>query len=152
MERTEFDALLDRLRIVERRLRLVFIVLALSLVAFVTLIVPVQQADSQPSTLRARAVEIVDEGGRRRITLDAVAGEPALRFWDATGTANIVLSAGPAKPGFLFLDAVQRSYVMLDPAGVLFVSPAGQASMGVDTRGPALWFVDSTGRVFYRIP
>jgi hypothetical protein len=151
MERQEFEALQARLHKMERWMRIVVTGWVLSMAVMLVLGVAVRTAISQPEVVSVRALNILDEAGRRRITLDAVAGDPRIRILDSLGTPTIALG-GVLTPGLLMTDSAKRSYVLLDAYGILFAGPPGQAGMKVDTQGPVFWFVDSSGRVFFRLP
>lgn len=142
MEREEFEALRRRLAQVERRMHLVVTGWVFSMAVMLVLGVAVRIAMSQPQVVSVRALNILDEAGRRRIALDAVAGEPSIRIFDSSGTSIIALGGVPT-PGLFMTDLAKRSYFLLDASGILFVGPPGQTGVKVDTQGPVLWFVDS---------
>jgi hypothetical protein len=59
----------------------------------------------EPRTVRARAIELVDEGGQVRASLQVEAGgEAVFRMRDATGAIRVKLGASEDGSGLLLLD------------------------------------------------
>jgi hypothetical protein len=62
-------------------------------------------AAGDPGTVRARAIELVDERGRVRAQLNVEAdGETVFRLRDAAGEIRVKLGAGKEGSGLLLLD------------------------------------------------
>jgi hypothetical protein len=62
-------------------------------------------ASDAPETLRARAIELVDEHGKVRAQLNVEAdGETVLRLRDASGEIRVKIGAGADGSGLLLLD------------------------------------------------
>ncbi len=124
MEREEFEALQVHLRTVERKLHRVVTGWMVSLVLLVVLGAWVQQAVSQPAVVRARRVEIADDAGQARITLDAVGRRPNLWLYDSSGRKRIGLAVlAEGIPVFWLLDAEERRRIELS------VLPDGAAAV-----------------------
>ncbi len=155
MDQHEFTALRADLRTVERRLRAVVMGWLLSIVLFVILGLWVQQGISQPSVFRTRRVEIADEAGQARITLDAVGKRPSLWLYDTSGRKRLGLSVvNPGVPVVWVQDPDERKRMELsvlpDGAGALvFSDAAGRTRMWlrVGSDGtPALSLSELLGR------
>ncbi len=110
MEYQEVEAIQARLQTVERRLRLTLMGWVVSFVILVLLGAAAQHATSQPTVLRARSLEVIDDAGRARIVLsaDSVPGEP---------------EAQPGVSGLWLLDAMGR------PLASLSSAPNGYSSL-----------------------
>lgn len=143
-EGQEFEILRARVERLERRMRVVVAGWVLSVAAFVFLGVTVQQAASQPETLRARRIEVMDAAGQPRIrlavsvpdgspqlTLLGAAGQgtvlltvfrsgPVLGLADAAGQTRILLGVFPSGSGLLLKDAAGRSRIELVDLDRLF--------------------------------
>ena len=71
-------------------------------------------AASEPETLRARAIELVDKDGRVRGQLSVEAnGEAVLRLRDAKGEVRVKVGADSAGSGLLLLDGATEPRVHL---------------------------------------
>ncbi len=129
MDRDEFETLQANLRTLERKFRTAAVGWVLSLVALVVLAVWVQQATSQSSVVRTRRVEITDDVGQPRITLEAVGKRPSLWLYDPAGHRRIGLSVvNPGVPVLWLLDSDEGKRMELsvlpDGAGALVFSDA----------------------------
>lgn len=74
-------------------------------------------AQSVPQVVRARALELVDDRGRARASIDvAPEGDVVFRLRDETGTIRVKMSAGREGSGLLLLDASTEPGVQLNAA------------------------------------
>jgi hypothetical protein len=74
-------------------------------------------AQSVPDVVRARALELVDDRGRSRASIDVVPeGDVVLRLRDESGTIRVKMSANRSGSGLLLLDASTEPGVQLDAA------------------------------------
>lgn|SRR2546422_9081853 len=139
MEHSGSQVLNARLSLVERRLRAVITLWALSLFAMVPLGVLIQQAGSQPTIVRARSIEIVDRAGMERLLLSITSdGTPGLRVRDAKGKVRLELSVDPkGRPGLTFADDSGK-------LRAVFVLLAEE--------GPTLRMFDAAGKEVFRAP
>jgi hypothetical protein len=82
-------------------------------------------AQTAPSVLRARAIELVDDRGRVRAQLDVESsGEVVFRLRDGSGTVRVKLGASEEGSGLLLLDETT------DP-GIHMVAKRGNTSLTV---------------------
>ena|SRR5688572_5014045 len=88
-----------------RRLLVALVVVNVLLVAALLVQGGRASAASDSGTLRARAIELVDERGRVRAQLNVESnGETVFRLRDSTGEIRVKLGAGGDGSGFLLLD------------------------------------------------
>ncbi len=161
MECQELDFLRTRIERLERRMRMVVAGWVLS-VAVVLLGVAVQEAVSQPETLRARRIEVVDAAGRTRIGLGTLPdGSAALSLADAAGRVRIGLGTFPdGRPRLSLMDAAGRERIGLGtlPDGSPGLSLADAAErtriflVTLPDGSPVLSLWDAAGRVLFRAP
>jgi hypothetical protein len=121
----------------------------------------VAPAGSQPLVLRTQAIEIVDAGGRRRITLDAVGGRPAVWLYDSHNRRRIGLTIGVGDvPEVVLADHTGRPRLLLRTdaeraAEVGLTDALGRPRIGlkVNAGDPHVWlFEDPTGRISFAAP
>ncbi len=100
MEAHELPALKARVYKLEWRLRCAFIGWAMSIAILALLGVLVQHVASQPSVLRARTLNIVDDKARVRIVLDTSStfGEPNIQLRDEAGKTRLWLTIAGVTP------------------------------------------------------
>jgi hypothetical protein len=131
------EALRIRVQRLERRLFAVLVAWLISALVLVFLGPFVQPAISQPSTLRARTLEIVDAKGKPVIRLGTseIAGGALLEIADGAGKTRVVISGS---------------------ASTLWVNDkSGEKplfALGVDLDGPWLKLVDPKGRTLFKAP
>ncbi len=154
MERHELDVIHARLEKAERRLRMTLVGWVGSLVALVLLGAGVQHATSQPTALRVRSLEVVDEQGLARIVLsvDRVPGESEVRpgvsgVWLLDASGRRLATLGSAPNGFSSLSfsdparPLQFGTVSLD--GLILSDLRGRGRIQLSSDGLSLW---DTGR------
>jgi hypothetical protein len=136
MNDLRLEALRIRVQRLERRLFVVLVAWLISALVLVFLGPFVQPATSQPSTLRARTVEIVDAKGKPVIRLGTseIAGA-LVEIADGAGKTRVVISGSAS------------SFWVNDKSGEkpLF-------ALGVDLDGPWLKLVDPKGRTLFKAP
>jgi hypothetical protein len=89
-------------------------VLNLALSAALVMRAPRAAAASAPETLRARAIELLDERGQVRAQINVEpSGETVLRLRDAKGEVRVKLGAGGEGSGLLLLDGATEPGVQL---------------------------------------
>ena len=125
MDSRNSDGLQIRLQKVERCLRIIVAGWMLSVTMLVVLGAGVQHAISQPVTLRARAIQIVDAADRVRARLGVSDdGTPALYLFDSAGMPRAILTvSSDNKVGLLLGDAAGKANTQLT------VSPKGDAQL-----------------------
>ena len=87
--------------------RLVIALVGMNVVLATALLVQGRRASaaSDPETLRARAIELVDEHGQVRAQLNVESnGETVFRLRDSTGEIRVKIGAGADGSGLLLLD------------------------------------------------
>lgn len=155
MDRREFEKLQMRVQKIEQRLRTVVAAWMLTLVVFMILGLWAQQAISQPTTVRARRLEIADEAGQTRIALDAVGRRPSMWFFDTSGKRRLGLAlVAPGVPVLWLLDPEERNRIELsvlnDGGGALVFSDEQHRNrlwLNVGPDGtPSLSLSESLGR------
>jgi hypothetical protein len=139
MEHNGVSILHARLSRVERRIRAIITLWALSLFAMMLLGVLVQRAASQPPVVRARSIEIVDRVGIERLLLSITSdGTPGLRMRDAKGKVRLELSVDSrGRPGLVLADDSGKTRAV-------FVLLAEE--------GPTLRMFDAAGKELFRAP
>ncbi len=154
MEPHELDVIHARLEKAERRLRMTLVGWVGSLVALVLLGAGVQHATSQPTALRVRSLEVVDEQGLARIVLsvDRVPGEGEVRpgvsgIWllDASGRRLATLGSAPnGFPSLSFSDPARPlPFGTLSLEGLILSDREGTGRVQLSSDGLSLW---DTGR------
>ncbi len=97
MEPCETQILRIRLHALERRLRVMSAAWTASLVLVALVGIVVQQAASQSSVLRVRALEVVDASGRPRIYLSTLRGWPEIGILDTSTHRRFSVSMDPGE-------------------------------------------------------
>lgn len=153
MASQEFDAIHARLEKLERRLRVTLVGWVLSLVVLVLLGATAQRAISQPTVLRARSLEIVDQTGQARIVLsvDRIPGRSDVRpgvsgIWllDAAGKPRARLSsADDGSFSLSFSDPARPQFSTLSLDGFILSDTTGKGRIQLIPDGLSLW---DTGR------
>ncbi len=150
MERYELDVIRARLENVERRLRVTLVAWVGSIVALVLLGVAAQHATSQPTVLRARSLEVVDEQGMARVVLsvDRIPGSSESRpgvsgIWllDATGRHLATLnSAANGYSSLSFSDPARPlQFGTLSLEGLILSDGKGTGRIQLSSDGLSLW-------------
>lgn len=112
-------------------------------------------AGSQSLVLRTQAIEIVDAAGRRRITLDAVGGRPAVWLYDSNNRRRIGLAIGLGDvPEVTLTDHTGRPRLLLRTdaeraveVGLTDAFGRPRVGLWVDYRNdPGLWMYDRLAR------
>ncbi len=154
MERHEFEVIRARLEKVECRLRVALVGWVVSVVALVLLAAGVQHATSQPTALRVRSLEVVDEQGLARIALsvDRVPGESEVRpgvsgIWLLDTAGRHLAALGSAPNGFSSLSfndpARPSQFGALSLDGLILSDRKGTGRVQLSFDGLGLW---DTGR------
>src|SRR5437879_720732 len=125
MDSRRGDGLQIRLQRVERHLRIIVAGWMLSVTMLVVLGAGMQHAISQPMTLRARAIQIVDAANKVRARLGIRDdGNPALDLLDSAGTPRAILTvSADSNVGLLLGDVAGKANAQLS------VSPKGDAQL-----------------------
>ena len=90
-------------------------VMNLALLGFQLVGQPRVEAQTTTDVLRARALQLVDERGTSRASLDvAPQGDVVFRLRDESGTIRVKMSAGRGGSGLLLLDSETEPGVQLD--------------------------------------
>ncbi len=150
MNRDELEVFRARLEKVECRLRIAVVGWVVSVVALVLLAAGVQHATSQPTALRVRSLEVVDEHGLARIAMsvDRVPGEVEVRpgvsgVWllDTAGRPLAVLRAVPTGFSSLsFHDPARPSQIgALSLDGLILSDQMGTGRVQLSFDGLGLW-------------
>ncbi len=136
MDRDEIAVLSDRVRSVERRLRITLVAWLLSVVVLGVFWAGAQRASSQPSiqgTIRARGFNVYDSANRHRLGI---------------GMSN------DENPGIWLYDAKDKTRVHVGVAGgirpeVWFADETGTVRIRVGTNGngePGIWVYGANGK------
>ncbi len=150
MECHEFEVIRARLEKVERRLRMTLVGWVVSLVMLVLVGGASQYATSQPTVLRARSLEVVDQMGRARIVLsvDRVPGSSESRpgvsgIWllDDTGRHLATLGSTPNGSSSLSFNDPARplQFGTLSLDGLILSDTKGTGRIQVSFDGLSLW-------------
>ncbi len=155
MESGEYKLIQQRLHKVERRLSAALAGWVLSLLVVWVLGSLVSRAGSQPALVRTRGIEVTDNAGRLRITLDAVNNKPSVWLYDANGHRRLGLSLSAfGTPEVALKDPEAKTRigmsVGLERAAELQLSDARgrpRAGLWVGYGGePGLWLFDDLAR------
>lgn len=148
-----FEELKARVRKLERQLRVALVGFLLAAVAL-GIVFGAPQATSQPTTVVARAVHVVDSTGLARISLQLDSdGSPRIDLGDTEKRPRLALRVlGDGTPVISFGDANRKSRLLLD----LGADGAPRLRLGDGTRprlglfvfdsGPAIGLNDAAGR------
>jgi hypothetical protein len=114
-----------------RRLLIVLTGVNTAILAVLVIRFPLLFAASDPETLRARAIELVDQQGRVRGQMNVEPnGEAVLRLRDAKGEIRVKLGADGEGSGLILLDGATepRIHMLAKDSGttVTLTSKAGQ--------------------------
>lgn len=152
MDREEFDAVSVRLQRVERRLRMAIVGWMLSVVVLAVLWVGVQQAMSQSQVIQARRFEVLDQSGRRVISLGLdTSGLGGIWLYDSAGNNSVQIGFGGGLPGIWVSDSSGKERMALTydsdkQPGLWFkdTSERTRLTMGPGTDGePGIWLYDT---------
>lgn len=164
MESQEVALLRQRLERLERRTRVAIAGWVVSIAVLVLLAAAVPHAAPQYPVLRARGIEVVDERGQVRMTLNATKW-PELRMYDPAGKTRILLDGSEA-PGLGMSSGEDKSRIalqlvppslagpVLHGASLLITDSAGnlRISIGVSRDGPALLMYNAAGKLVFSAP
>ncbi|HLN12254.1 MAG TPA: hypothetical protein VK587_03645, partial [bacterium] len=117
MDNHEVEALAARLAVVERRFRRATMVWLGVVIALIVLSVGAQRAFSQTQTVQTRELDIVDGGGKIRISLAlSTNGNPGIWVYDANGKTRAYLGlsgTGQPTPALTLSDENERTRAFL---------------------------------------
>jgi len=150
MERPEFEVIRAQLEQMKRRLRVALVGWGVSVVALGLLAGGVQPATSQPTVLRVRALEVVDEQGVVRIVLsaDRVPGESeggirVAGMWLLDPAGRELATLGSTANGFAslsFRDPARPSqFGTLSLDGLILSDLKGTGRIQLASDGVSLW-------------
>lgn len=161
MDTVELQRLRARLARVERRVRVVITAWIVSVSVVGLLGVSARQAESQPDTLRARALEIVDQDGNVRIYLNVYQdGTGEAVFNDRQGRGRMWLHVRPdGTPAVTLADSKGRGRIWIasfadETSGLLLsdVRGRGRVWLGAGTDASNLVMVNPGGQVQFKVP
>ncbi len=158
----DIEVLNMRLQNLEWRLRATLIAWVVSLVMVVVLVAASQRTTSQPTVVRARAVEVVDETGRARIVLsaDRVPGSPERRpgvtgIWllDPSGRQLAKLTAAANGSSSLSYSDPTRplQYGTFSLDGLILSDTAGKGRIQFMPDGISVWDSRRRMRVLFAL-
>lgn len=159
MDAGERDALHARLRTLERRQRAMMIGWALSAAVFIVLAGAVRQAGSQATTVRAREVVIVDDQGRKALSL-GIDTKGLGGIWFYPNGANdwqAAVGFAGTTPSITMKNAgatVQLGFDTLNLPGLWYydASDKKRLTLGFGGSDPGIWIYDASGNTTWHAP